>query len=351
MLRCLHVGLGGFGGAHWAREVLPHLERIGAARTVAAVDLDPDRHQLATEHLGLDPDACYTDVHEALARHQVDFLTVVVPPAAHETIVDAAIEAGVHILSEKPIADTMRASARIYRKVSAADLKMMVTMSHRFDADKQSLQQAIHDGEYGPLNYLVYRFTHNMRNFGDWGDFRHRIRDTLLIEGTVHHFDIIRALTGSDAQRVYARTWNPPWGEFGGDSTAMITVEMMNGTRAMYEGAKANAATMNPWGRDYIRAECENGTLELDARNLRVLTSGPWGPVESRELPLRTDRELWRNPWLAEQFCQWLNGGPAPQTTITDNIQCAGLLFAAIESAHSGEPVDVQAYITRHLNA
>ncbi|HEY6737964.1 MAG TPA: Gfo/Idh/MocA family oxidoreductase [Actinopolymorphaceae bacterium] len=350
MLRCIHVGLGGF-GTYWAREVLPHLREIGAAETVAAVDIDPSRHAVAREHLGLDADRCYVDVKEALARHEVDFVTVVVPPAHHEAVVDAAVEAGVHILSEKPIADTMEACARIYRKVTAAGLKMLVTMSHRFDVDKQTLQQYVRSGEYGRLNYVVHRFTHNMRNFGEWGEFRHRIPDTLLVEGTVHHFDILRALTGGDASTVYARTWNPPWGEYAGDSTALITLEMTNGTRAIYEGAKANASTMNGWGQDYIRAECEHGTLELDARRLRVLTSGPWGPLEARELPLRSDREAWRNPWLAEQFCAWLAGGEEPETTVEDNMQCSALLFAAIESAHSGRPVDVQAFLRRHLDA
>lgn len=232
-LRCIHVGLGGF-GTYWARQVLPYLERVGAATTVAAVDIDPERHEIAGEI------PCYTDVRDALAAHDnVDFVTVVVPPAHHESVVDAAIEAGCHILSEKPIADSMEACARIYHRVRAAGLKMAVTMSHRFDQDKQSLEQAVRSGDYGSLHYVVHRFTYNARKFGDWGAFRHRIVDPLLIEGTVHHFDILRAITGGDAASVYAVSWNPPWGEYGGDSTALITMEMTNGTRAMYEGAKA----------------------------------------------------------------------------------------------------------------
>jgi predicted dehydrogenase len=84
-------------------------------------------------------------------------------------VVDAALAHDLHILSEKPIADTMEACCRIYRKVSAAGKKMAVTMSHRFDQDKQSLEATIKSGDYGPLNYIVHRFTHNCRRFGSWG--------------------------------------------------------------------------------------------------------------------------------------------------------------------------------------
>jgi hypothetical protein len=57
------------------------------------------------------------------------------------------------------------------------------------------------------------------------------------------------------------------------------------------------------------------------------------------------------NPWLAEQFINWLNGAPAPQNTLEDNIQCAALTFAAVESAHTGQVVDVQEYLRRSMDA
>ncbi len=53
---------------------------------------------------------------------------------------------------------------------------------------------------------------------------------------------------------------------------------MENGVRVLYEGAKANATTLNGWLHDYLRAECENGTLELDARKLQVRCRQVGGP-------------------------------------------------------------------------
>jgi len=348
-LRYIHIGVGGF-GQHWCTAVLPRLKTLGLAEPAAVVDINPEVLVKAKAQMGVTDGQLYTSAEKAFKEHQADFVTIVVPPAFHETMVDLALAHGCHILSEKPIADTMEACCRIYHRVRKAGVKMAVTMSHRFDQDKQSLESAVKSGAYGRLNYVVHRFTHNCREFGSWGKFRHEIPDPLLIEGTVHHFDMLRALSGSDAKSVYAVTWNPPWGEYKGDSTALITLEMQNGVRCLYEGAKANASTLNGWCEDYMRAECEHGTLELDRRWLRVLKGGPWDRPLAQDLPL-LQQPAWKNAWLAEMFCQWLQGGAQPPNHLEDNIQCAALLFAAIESAHTRQPVDVQAFLARQLAA
>jgi len=331
--RFIHVGTGGFGG-YWCKQVLSRLvHERGVAEPAAAVDIDPAMHANAIDGYGVSPEKCYTDAAKAFAENEADFCVIVVPPAHHEAIIDLAVEHGLHILSEKPIADTMEACARIHRKVTDAGLKMAVTMSHRFDQDKQTLQRRIRSGDYGELNYIVGRNTWALREYGSWGAaFRHEIPDTLLVEGTVHHFDIMRALADSE-----------------GDSTGLVTIDMLNGVKVFYEGAKPNATCLNGWGRDYWRAECETATLELDNRKLRILSDLSGNRV-THEPPLQ-DQPAWTNPWLAEMFVAWLNGGDPPPTHLEDNMQCAALLFAAIQSAHTGQVVDVQAYLKQHTKA
>jgi predicted dehydrogenase len=348
MLRFIHVGTGGF-GAYWCQHVLRRLVELGRAEPAAAVDINPEAVKNAQEAYGVPPDRCYTDARKAFDEVEADFAVIVVPPAYHEEIATLAIDRGLHVLMEKPLADTMEASCRIYHRARQAGIKMAITMSHRFDQDKQSLERAVRSGAYGSLNYLVGRNTWNFRKFGSWGAWRHQIPDALLIEGTVHHFDIMRSLANSNAVTVFANTWNPPWGEFAGDSTGFIVVEMENGVRVFYEGAKCNAAGLNPWGQDYWRAECEFATLVLDNRRLRYV-SDLSGQREEKEIPL-AEQPAWMNPWLAEMFVDWLEGGPPVPTHVEDNIQCAALLFAALESAHTGRVVDVQDYLAHHLSA
>jgi predicted dehydrogenase len=149
---------------------------------------------------------------------------------------------------------------------------------------------------------------------------------------------------------VYAASWNPPWGEFRGDSTALVTIEMANGVHCMYEGAKANASSMNGWGNEYFRAECEHATLELDRRGIRLIGGGGTDRPRAEELPL-LQRPVWGNGWLAEMFCDWLGGGDEVPNTLRDSMYSAAMLFAAVASAHTGKAVDVKAYLRKHLEA
>mgnify|MGYP001817310498 CR=1 FL=1 len=53
----------------------------------------------------------------------------------------------------------------------------------------------------------------------------------------------------------------------------------------------------------------------------------------------------WANAWLVEQFVRWLDGGEPMETNVEDNLQSVALIFAAIESSRSGQPVQVQQFL------
>ncbi|MBX3012215.1 MAG: Gfo/Idh/MocA family oxidoreductase [Caldilineaceae bacterium] len=339
------VGTGGQGRA-WCQNFLPPNIQDGLVEVVAAVDVNPAALKNAQEYLGLAPAQCYTELQPAFAENPADFAVIVTPPAYHEAVVDIALAHDLHILSEKPIADTLEGSVRIAEKVKRAGKKMGVTMSHRFDQDKTTLRQELRSGRNGAIDYLICRFTCNMRNFGDWGaHFRHTMKDALMIEGAVHHLDILADLAGAPCDTLYAQTWNPAWGEYGGDSQGLVTMHFENGVRAVYEGAKTNAVGLNGWAQEYVRVECEKATLIMDRRRVeRHPYEG--GRIYKREgegieLPL-LEQAKWRNSWLVEQFVQWLDGGPAMETHIEANLQSVALIFAAIQSSQTGQPVNVQ---------
>ncbi|NSW91435.1 MAG: Gfo/Idh/MocA family oxidoreductase [Firmicutes bacterium] len=349
--KMIQVGTGGWGRC-WCERFLPPNIKEGLIEVVAAVDINATALENARNFLGLRIDQCYTDIRKAFAENKADFCTIVVPPAFHEQVVDIALEHDMHILSEKPIADSLKASVRIADKVKKADKKMGVTMSHRFDQDKTSLRHAIRSGNYGELDYIVCRFTCDARKFASWGKFRHEIDDVLMIEGAVHHLDILADLAGAKCDTIYAQTWNPAWGEYRGDSQALVIMHFENGTRAIYEGATTNAVGLNQWGNEYFRAECKNGTLILSKRKLERFTYNPsssWvekNEGEGEKLHL-LEQPKWGNTWLIEKFVKWLDGGESMETNIEDNLQSVALIYGAIESSKTGQPVNVQELLVK----
>lgn len=347
--RMIQVGTGGF-GARWCQEFLPACVKKGLIEVAAAVDINPEALGCARDSLGLREDQCYTEPRKAFDEVRADFCTVVVPPSFHEEIVDLALAHDMHILSEKPIADTMQGSLRIADKVRRAGKKMGVTMSHRFDQDKTTLREEIRSGKYGPLDALVCRLHCDRRRYGSWNKFRHEMRDPLIIEGAVHHLDYIADMAGALCEEIYVQTWNSPWGEFKGDPNGYAVMRFANGVRALFEGYNTAAVGLNGWWHDYVRAEMERATLVLSNRRLESFVHDPSATNvlkkegEGTAVPL-LERWGWLHPWLIEKFCAWLDGGGPMETNVEDNMQSVALIFSAIESSRTGRPVRVQEFL------
>ncbi len=343
--RMIQVGTGGW-GSWWCKHFLPVNVADGLIEVVAAVDIDAAALENAKRFLGLADAQCYTDIKRAFAETRADFCVIAVPPRFHEQVVDLALRYGMHILSEKPIADTLEGSARIAEKVHRAGVKMAVTMSHRFDMDKTTLREELRSGRNGRLDYLACRYSCDLRREGCWG-FRHGMDNPLLLEGAVHHLDLLADMAGARAETVFATTWNPPWSDFRNNAQGMIQITCENGVRILYEGADTNAVGLNPWSNEYIRAESEFSTLILDHRELERFVYDPaksWTPGREgagEKLPMLRQRK-WANAWLVERFVGWLDGGEALETNVEDNLQSVAIVFAAIESNRTGIPVRVQ---------
>ena len=146
------------------------------------------------------------------------------------------------------------------------------------------------------------------------------------------------------------RLGTPRWGEYAGDSQALVTMTFENGSRAIFEGASTNAVGLKDWSQETIRAECELATLVLNARRLERFSYDPAqqrinkSEGEGEEIPL-LQRPKWMNTWLIEQFVHWLNGGEAMETHVEANLQSVALIFAAIESSRTGQPIKVQQFL------
>ena len=347
--KMIQVGTGGH-GRNWCRRFIPPNVEDGLVKVVAAVDISPQALENARDYLGLSSDQCYTDIERAFDENPADFCSIVVPPAAHEQVVDAALAHDLHILSEKPIADTLPASIRIAEKVARAGKKMAVTMSHRFDQDKTTFRRQVKSGHYGSLDYLVCRMTGDNRTFGSWGRYRHEMQDPLMVEAAAHRLDMLAGLADSKCVTIYARTWNPPWGEYAGDCQGLAILSFENGVQAVYESAKTNAVGLNGPGREYIRAECEGATLILDTRHVECF---PYDPSQTHrraregqgtEITL-LEQNKWSNTWLIEKFVHWLDGGEPMETNVQDNLQAVAMTWSAIESSRTGQPVKVQEFL------
>jgi predicted dehydrogenase len=349
-LRYILIGAGGV-GAIWARNALPRLMQMEKAVPVAVADPSDERLKFAREYLNLSEQNCFLDPMEAMENRRADFAIITMPMQHHEKLIEAAVTYDMHILCEAPVADTIQSTLKIYRRTKNAKKKMAVASSYRLDQDKQTLEHFLREPDFGKLNYLVMRFTQNLRQHGSWGVHRHLMNDPLLMEAAIHHFEIIRGLTDcKEAASIYTHSWSSPWAQYRGDTSALITIEMANGVKCLYEGSLVNSASLNDLGAEYIRAECSSATLELDRRSLKLIKGGAHDEPTSEPLPM-LEQDKWAQAWMGELFCDWLRGGPDCPGTISDYVYTAAMVFAAIESATKQMPIDVQGFLKQHVSA
>lgn len=348
-LKYIVVGTGGH-GAVWCRSVLPRLAKLHKAVCVGAVDTVADRLSFARDYLKVPAKSCFTRLAEALEDRPADFLVNLTPTSQHERVIEMALTCDLHVLSEGPVAHAMDAAVRTYRKAKAARRKVAVTTGPRYDQDKQSLCEYLNGTKFGRINYIVSRFTQNLPRLNAWGKSRHEMLNPLLVEAGTHHIDTLRALCRSDPKTVFAMSWNPLWGEYKGDSSATVVMQMANGVHCTYEGSVSNASTLSPFNHEYIRAECEKATLELDKRTIRMITGGQHDQPLVETLPM-LQNEVWANALLAEQFVDWIAGGPEPKNTLHNHMHVMAAVFGAVESAHTGKAIDVDDYLQRNLKA
>lgn len=344
MKRCLLIGAGGIGGAWIRRFTTVHRDRLQIS---AIVDIVPKVLREAGDFLDLPQSDRYNTMDDAFADAAVDFCVVAVPPRHHREAILKAVERALPVLSEKPISDKLSEVTEIVQAVNKAGVKMVVIQNYRFTPRMLAFRDVLRSGRLGRLQYLVARFQADYRVFGSWGaklglsDFRHEMDDPLVIDASIHHFDMIRNLTGGDCRTISGIGWNPSWGSFGGLSDGLYLCSMDNDTRALYEGNLSGAGHQNTWHQEHYRAECESGALSIDDDDvMRLHRAGE--PDEIVPIP---KTRLYGHQQIIGDFLDWLEGDDPPETVLADNVKSMAMVFAAAEAGKMGRTVDVADFL------
>ena len=184
------IGVGSMGRNH-ARVY----SELSEAELVAVSDTDPKQAEAVAEKFGA---LAYTDYRELLEKEKPDAVSIAVPTALHEEVGSAALEAGAHVLMEKPIAATLEEGRRLIEKAQSLGRQLMVGHIVRFNPAIRALRQKLVDGELGRIFQVFCRRT---------GPFPARIRDVgVVIDLAPHDVDLMRFIIGAEPVRLYAET-------------------------------------------------------------------------------------------------------------------------------------------------
>lgn len=249
VLRLLLVGLGARSRV-W-RQVIAADPR---ARLVGVADSDAARAAALGAELGL-PQA--SDLATLSGLVEADAVILATPPFGRAEQIAAACAARLAILAEKPLADSLAEAEAFVARAEGAGVPLMVGLNFRYLAVTQALKALFAEDRLGPPAFGRFLYER-------WRDGRQPqinryplgMRHPMLWEQSVHHFDLMRFVYGSEPVRISARTWNPPWSMYAHDANVSALVTFASGVEVTYQGTWAG--NRNALSFDW-RTDCAQG--------------------------------------------------------------------------------------------
>lgn len=330
-MKFIQVGVGGFGRG-WVNV----LKNNRQAKIVGMVDLNEKALKSACELGGYDPSVCYTSLKEALANVEADALVCVTPPVHHREPVVQALKAGMHVISEKPMAESLADCKAMLKASRKADRHYAVSQNYRYNEPIFTMAEMIKKGVIGEIGQVKIDFYKGVPFDG----FRAEMPYPLLIDMSIHHFDLIRYITGLNATAVRGQAWNPSWSHFKGDCSSTICFEMDNGARVLYNGSWCAKGDYCDWNGNW-QIEGTKGTLCYN-KGVITLNQVPerYRIEKSKEVPHRKMRKR-AQEFVLNNFIQSIRKGEAPLTDVYDNIHSVAMVFGAVKAVETGRRVQV----------
>ena len=190
-LRVGVIGLG-MGRAH-----IKGFQAHPSCEVVAVADLDHERLANARQEFGIN--RAYTDAGPLIEREQLDIVAVATPNKFHKPLSLAALNKGIHVLCEKPMALTADEGREMIAAAKAAGKRLMINFSYRFRAQSQALKHLVDGGVLGEVysGRTCWLRRHGFPGFGGWFTDKGMAGGGPLIDLGVHRIDLALWLMGS----------------------------------------------------------------------------------------------------------------------------------------------------------
>ena len=308
------------------------------ARVHALSDCTASRCDIMGEKLGVPPERRYHDYHDMLAAEELDAVVVAVPHTLHESIALDCINAGLHILLEKPMAPTLEEAERIIHAVEKRGI--LLTVPHNFAWQGQSLEaiRLVRKGTIGEPRFVRWEVMVEPPWPGvpeydpEWRTRRDLGARGPLIDNGYHATYHCRYLMNSPVTRVYARAGHY-FADWDVDDLNVVVLEHQNGGVSVMELCWSLSDRSPQMAREVHGTK---GSIEYDrdGHGIGMCLGGEWTYPD-------VVMDIWGFDKFFELFVDAiLKGGAVPVTPQEASLNLK-IILACYESAESGQPVDI----------
>lgn len=318
---------------------------------VVIADLDSAKASALAERHGAEHT---TDVSALLARDDIDAVTVCTPSGLHADVAVAALEAGKHVVIEKPIDVTLAAADRILKAEMTSGKKVTVISQHRFDRSTEKVLEAVTEGRLGTITSAIASHAwwrgQTYYDSGDW-------RGTWALDGggavmnqTVHTINLMMTMAGAPVE-VFAYTACLAHERIEVEDTAVAVVRfasgalgIIHGTTAAYPGLDARLSIYGTKGSAVISDDELVYVHETHGDAKEIAMSNKTGENQVTDDDRIRESEVglgFTHRLQLADFVEAVTTGGTPRVTTADARASLAVILAMYESAASGKPVQV----------
>ena len=315
------------------------------AELVAVADPAPTGKALAEE---MDV-PLHADVQSMLATETIDGIIVSTPTEHHCEPTLAALQAGVHVLVEKPIMATLEEAGRVVEKSADTGIHVLVGHHRRYYPQVHKAREIVQTGTLGTLVAVTGQW--NARKNDDYydPDWRKKWEAGPVLTNLIHEIDTLRYICG-EVESISAEVSSSVM-EIEKEDAAAMVMRFQSGALGTFV---LSDQTASPWAWEFATGETPGfprsgqntvrfmGTkASLDFPNLVLWHHGDdvpdWNHVmKSEEIPLNLGNAYARQ---ITHFCAVISGREEPRITAGDATETLRVTLAVFDAAKAGKRV------------
>lgn len=357
MTRTLKIGIIGCGGIANGKH-LPSLSKIEEIELVAFCDIVVERAEEAAKQYGVGGAEVYKNYQALLNDEAIDVIHVLTPNISHAEISVAALEAGKHVMCEKPMAINSVEAKEMIEAASRTGKKLTIGYDNRFRTDSQHLHEITSRGDLGEI-YVAKAHAIRRRAVPTWGVFLDEEKQGggPLIDIGTHALDLTlwmmdnykpKSVVGNVYYKLgktkdAANAWGP-WDpeEFTVEDSAFGFITMENGATIMLEASWA----LNTLDVDEAKCSLSGTKGGADMKDGLRINGEEFGKLYTKHVELDAggvayyDGETISNADLeARQWIDSIMNNTEPVVKPKQALVVTQILEAIYESAKTGKTV------------
>ena len=262
------VGIGNMGTAHCksflegkiANGVLTAICNKRTSKMDAILALD-----------GAEEVVAFTDYKELLRSGLCDAIIVAVPPYDHATMVTEALEAGLHVICEKPAGVYTKQVKEMNAAAERSDKLFGMMFNQRSNPIYRQMQQMVADGDLGEIKRINWIITnwYRSQNYFDIGGWRATWKGEgggVLFNQCPHQIDLLQWIVGMLPTKIHAHCHFGKWHDIEVEDDVTAYMEFPNGATGVFVTSTADAPGTNRFEITGTRGRlgCENDRLMFD---------------------------------------------------------------------------------------